>query len=1122
MMRYASNARNMKKIVLLFMVWAFLLSNNKVSPQEIPQSSSLAPQLSTTQPEYKDKFLAAEIILAHEAHNAYIAEQIKGLVSAKGEKWVRQLAEKGEPIPITGLLANTGLFAHVGLGRIYGRPVVYIDKDIFNDKDDRVDAMRHEGDEIREWEYVRSYLDLPRANMRSWVIKNIDNPDSRLKGSVYEGKTCREIALQIHNGAYPINHLLEKYAPKINIDASYLIELLTRFYGEQRKKGDIYYNSVNSKDFSIKLRQDILDAMHKDNYIFLSEELRRILRQSDANSTELIRFLDICDHAAAEQLRYPIESRYPLLRAVTILKKDEQESLVKILKDRTDFKGLPIVDSILLMLEKSISDSWLKDNAPHLEGRRIYQAASEIWHPAGGLGRVMQFHGLEMNRILAKCGVEYAQIEPYYELGKNNEGIYAELDYAELLGVKPEDIREIDRFYVMVGCQVAEAVWYEVTNKHGIKEYMVKGYKQNEDTAYYTKGLYYYRNSYEPQLVSIEEFSAFFSAATVEFIKRQEEVRANQDQQNYKAPVVHFNDGQMGMAPYFMKSKYGGTILSRATSAYTSHTYYNRVHVGDNMLDELVVPFDDRKYFQHRIAGFRPVNDLTSAGARTADWYGGVSQRHVDDITGYLYDNWGEWSGLNMVAVTNGDAREITAHIFREAMTDVMKNQPFPGVVDVEHPAPELILQAKRLCKQRLGIGLDPDMPVLSYSGRCVGEKSGRKRALTDLNIRKLVESGVQVVIGSNHANDPAILNSLQNLSNSLKSDKALTPEKLPGSFTLLTNIDIETQRAILAASDAQVQDSDPHTEAAGYSEADISACGGIEIAPPWAEGILQSQGAPLDFKNPGAGNTITPDIDLSEQDLENMHRDESIRTRVEAAYLDAILKLFTMGKDAKESLLKLSEYQATSVRLSRVLEARMTSAEYLRQWSQAVAKKEGLAGTSDESLSVDLSHILDGDLKGALDMLSQTQLVGARLKNGMVYAIRCNNDRLSEVPHGVSIVEAYTLLLKMRVAEPKNVVLIYSNKVGLLSVQSYKNRKEFEANNLFGEGDVNVKGSLKEQNIRLINLLNMAFAAANIRLKLPDGYKYDSYERSLLSFISSQYREIYREDISIPEEGIL
>ncbi len=687
----------------------------------------------------------------------------------------------------------------------------------------------------------------------------------------------------------------------------------------------------------------VREAMKHDNWTFLLAEMSKCLSTALQDASQLFHFLALCDSAALSQPLYPIESRYPILRAVALLSKEQQDALVGILTAPENYKvhNLIIVDSILLMLdayEKMPGRSWLSAWAPNLKGRRVWQVASEIWYPGGGLGRVMQYHGIAMHELLKGNGAELCHVEPFYAFRRDKFGNHKPngVDFYASLPSRIRSIHEVCRFPVTIGSVNTWAIVYCGCNKYGIATYLIgdtgKDGGENGTEAYYTKMMYNYSSQDNP--VSWEEFSAFFSMASLELVRRVEAVEREKDPEAWKSPLVHTNDSQLALFDIYqdMQSKAhpDDEVLKRTIIVpFTTHTYPNRGgfsrSTGEWILGRVGVP---GAYWEYFYKNWGEDVDFTSAAIRWAhehgNWTGGVSAKHVDDIA--MYDKWGRWESLQLVAVTNGDYRAFTAEQFRAILREL-----FPDA-DVEHPTPAQVLQTKKEAKKRLG--LDPDRYVVSYSGRLVDEKVGRERAFTNANIEELVKMGVQVVIYGNVQDNDAsreLERGLRELEDSLKG------KGYPGKFLFVSRFDIDDQRMLLAATDIQVQDSHPRTEAAGYSEADVSSCGGFELAPPWIEGILQVQGVRINLGVPGEGNTLTPEDGKPESYLK-------------------ILK-DVLSKTPEE----LSVYQATSVRLSRVLEARLTSAEYLRQFSNSVARREGRgAGVRHPSSG---STVEDGDL---------------------------------------------------------------------------------------------------------------------------------------------------------------
>ena len=663
---------------------------------------------------------------------------------------------------------------------------------------------------------------------------------------------------------------------------------------------------------------EIRRAMRDDDWKYLLDELKAAsLGTTEADEARLHRLLTVCNEVSNAQPSYPVESRYPILRAVALLRKEEQDTLVSILNKNRELRWSSVlIDSILLMLEKEIPDDWFDHWAPNLKGRTIWQVASEIWYPGGGLGRVMQYDGIAMLEFLEKNGIRLCHVEPYYQVRRDKDGNLIPIEYSRL-PVPLVGFELVERFPIKIGSRTTEALCFRARNPFGVENYLIR------DAEWYsTKMMYNYGTEDNP--VSWEEFSEFLSLASLELVHRIEEKKKNENPQ-WKPPVIHTNDAQVALFDLFRKIAYpeDDPIFQDSMVAFTTHTYPNRkiydYGTGRNVLSGWNISQDNWKYFEHMGMGWTPVLDITSAGLRTADWAGGVSAKHIDDVASY-----DQWAGVNFTAVTNGDLRAFTADIFREIMLGLFLD------ADVEHPTPEQVLATKKEAKRRLGQELkerlnlaenpiDEERPIVSYSGRLVQEKAGRERAFTDENIEELVKMGVQVVIyGNVQTGDERSLRLAQGLSGLRDS---LDRKNYPGKLVFVGSFGIKEQKLLLAATDIQVQDSDAYTEAAGFTESDIAVCGGLELAPPWKEGILQAQGVRINLDMPGEGNTLIPEDARPESYLK-------------------ILKV-VLAKTPEE----LSEYQATSVRLSRVLEARLTAAEYLRQWSQAIGRRGSSSG---------------------------------------------------------------------------------------------------------------------------------------------------------------------------------
>lgn len=739
-----------------------------------------------------------------------------------------------------------------------------------------------------------------------------------------------------------------EYDKKTHIEAMRLAAQL--FWGLSQKEIEnlpldrLKKHSMNALGDEIRLwkreQERIRQAMLNDNVKYLVTELKAALNlyREKRDDSKLISLFRLCNNIANEKPMHPIESRYPILRAVALLSQEEHSALLEILKDPRNQevrRTSVVVGSILLMLDKEIPEDWMDMWAPHLKGRNIWQIATEIWCPGGGLSRVSQYHAIAMRELLKDPAMKLGTVEPLYwwRLDSNKRAVPAGLDYYASLPSGIKDLREVRRFPVKIGVVDTCAIIYHGVNKYGIDVWLIsdtgKSGGERGDTPYYTKMMYNYNTKDNP--VTWQEFSAFFSMASAELVRWKENERLKENPEQWRGPVVHTNDAQASLldlyAQFLLERYPDDIVLKFMEMPFSTHTYPNREIRwnirGEEMLRDMGIPERYWEYFR-RDWDWDPKYDITSGRIRRnhdrGQWTGGVSAEHVDDVA--PFDKWGPWRDLELVAVTNGDYRAFTAEKFRAIMSRL-----YPET-DVEYPEAPQILKIKIEAKRDLG--LNPDQYVVSYSGRLVPEKVGLRvgpdnrymveRAFKEKNIEELVRMGIQVVIYGN-VQDTEDSHRIENKLNVLEADldekRRNHPAEYPGRFIFVPRFDLEDQKALLAATDIQIQDSDEQTEAAGYTESDIGACGGLELAPPWREGMLQAQGVRINLDVGGEGNTLIPEDDKAESYLK---------------ILKAVLAKTPM---------ELAAYQATAVRVNRVLEARLTAAEYLRQFSKAITKRE-------------------------------------------------------------------------------------------------------------------------------------------------------------------------------------
>ncbi|MFA6636634.1 MAG: hypothetical protein WCV56_05990 [Candidatus Omnitrophota bacterium] len=732
--------------------------------------------------------------------------------------------------------------------------------------------------------------------------------------------------------------------------------------------------------------------------------------------------------------QYPVEAGYPLKKAVALLDRKEKGALAVILTgpEAESYADNIVIDDILMMIVPSLKETpeetstgvldwvnkirerirnfWVKRHAAKLQGRSVWQISPEIWYESGGLSRVMQYHGAGMKDILEGSDVRFRQLEPHYMYDRKGNP----LDYSKKPFTNPfPDIKPEENGSFTVDMDKGIRVKVEVSrgvNDLGVESFFVRdkgtydeANNQIHGEGYYTHSIYNYR---EPvgddrmHLPTWEEFSMFFSKASLEWVKIKEAEERKKIGKEWKAPLLHTNDSQTALVGVYKKiwldkelkkkeadeSHIIDPVLMDGVVFFTTHTYFNRkvypVSYGQGVKTMEYFGISG-EYGQYReIFRYEGIYDMASGGLRSADGQGCVSWAHRDDIA--HMDEWiNEPEDAKLVryyrdiigtefdlrAVANADNRRQTMEYFRRYFySDDMKGRYGEDSLDVDHPTADQVFLTKKAAKAALSL-IDPatgkpveyytsgekpedgkvlrdDQQVFSFSGRFVPEKGGRgqsnfeggeftgdndRGAFSNENMEFLVKRGAQVVIyGNVQQNDPRSVNMakwLIELTQRLKNVEA-EPGYEKGQLIFLPSFTQKQQRALLAATDVQVQDSDPKSEAAGFTESDISACGGIQVGTRRydndgiGEGLFQQQGVEMDLAILGHGNMRTP---------------VTLDSAGYRAVFSELMDLYDEDIDNN----RLKHYQATSVRLSQILEARPTSAVYLREFSRTIERKE-------------------------------------------------------------------------------------------------------------------------------------------------------------------------------------
>ena len=382
---------------------------------------------------------------------------------------------------------------------------------------------------------------------------------------------------------------------------------------------------------------------------------------------------------------------------------------------------------------------------------------------------------------------------------------------------------------------------------------------------------------------------------------------------SYRPPLISSHDAQTALVPEvkLRLDETGESVLWEAREYFTTHTILNR---SGEELESMGIPAG------HRWAGDRMGwLDATSFGVRTADGRNAVSSGHAAEVESIDPD-------VEIVAISNGTS-----------VTDFADTLRANGAGDARNPTVEEIRRAKHAAKVRLAavLGLAPAAQVdfagrlvVSYSGRMVPEKVSRGigGALVDANLRELARRGVVVVLYGNV--QPASPESRRLYDDLVRLSATLIAEGHAGRLFVRTGWNQADQLELLAATNLQVQVSDSvrgsslsfldgkpvGTEAAGYTEAPVGRFAGLQMGPVEIHGLLNRAGLLIDWSRPGSGSVLLA------------------REPTSAAYLQEMLTAVHHFEQDADRYYAMGQ---TAYALGVVYDARLTAAEYLRQFSK-------------------------------------------------------------------------------------------------------------------------------------------------------------------------------------------
>jgi hypothetical protein len=195
--------------------------------------------------------------------------------------------------------------------------------------------------------------------------------------------------------------------------------------------------------------------------IELLKELRSFWQDGPFNREGFRGFLEKYSEQVAGHPKYPVQGAWPVLKAITQLEQYQEDDIMSFIQAEFPsgrMKRPALVDAILLMNDVIVGgpDTWLREQAPNLQGKRTFLVSSEIHLWVGGLGPVMQFDLLGLNRL----GLKASGVQPHYQTRRDTgDPLGAAFDYSDL---DITDIRTIHEYTIDIG------------DKNGVDRHTVK------------------------------------------------------------------------------------------------------------------------------------------------------------------------------------------------------------------------------------------------------------------------------------------------------------------------------------------------------------------------------------------------------------------------------------------------------------------------------------------------------------------------------------------------------------------------------------------------------------------------------------------------------------------------
>ena len=198
---------------------------------------------------------------------------------------------------------------------------------------------------------------------------------------------------------------------------------------------------------------------------------------------------------------------------------------------------------------------------------------------------------------------------------------------------------------------------------------------------------------------------AYFSRAVIE----------TPGQIDFKPDIIHCNDWQTALVPiYLLEERYRQNALSRTKSVFTIHNIEYQGRYGRDLLEDLFGL--DESYFNENMLKFYDDISLVKGAVNAADYVTTVSPNYANELQFSFYAH-----GLEgVIAANRGKLRGILNGIDMKANDPSTRKDLAARFTSRDHKGKA---KCKAALQERLGLKMDPNVPIIACISRLVGHK---------------------------------------------------------------------------------------------------------------------------------------------------------------------------------------------------------------------------------------------------------------------------------------------------------------------------------------------------------------------------------------------------------------